>query len=852
MTKLQSRGFSIRLAAGVVLFFGCALAARPADVVILKDGFTIQGNLRKETQSINDPFAKSMTILKADGFDFIDDGVRFTIFSTHYKQLGEVAKDTKLRPDYKGYSNPFGARRSTHPLPSMGGTKDLPDFNDKWRRTIKVIVPPNDWDKIDQQITYLDPYCCWIVSPTHLWTQAFRTSEMSPKLIRKLLSTHPELVEADGKPDPVKRIAIARFLLDAGWLYLAKEEIENLRKAVPGPLAKEPQEQLDKLQKIVDHAAAELVVNEAELALAAGRYTYAAEMLALFPEKSADPKDVDRATKLMAQNKTAREQYETGRRQLRMLIDEATGLGAAKPFLAAGGGPLAAIWPSKGGNPQLQFLATAAEQVYSELHPDSAGRIEFFVNLASQVEREKAMGQSASKKPEELLATAISGWAKGKNGATPNYDMALRLWTARTMVLDYQRGANLNARNDVLARFKKQANPLGLDELTQVISLLPPAEPENLSNRTGTLMKGNGVPDGIYKRRSAPYGQHPAGLDYLVKLPPEYHHGRAYPVLIALTQPGLDPERFIASFAHEADKNGYIVIAPDWAPVFGPKVDGWAWDGADHDFVTAALRDTIRHFTVDNDRVFMVGAGAGADMAMDIGASHPDLFAGVVAAGPNPKWGSFFMHYWRNAQKLPFYVISGELAGEAGGNLRSLFGPWMRHGFPSLEVLYRGRGFEWYPAETPVIFDWMGRKKRASIASNMKTGSGEAIRWQIMREGDNHFYWLGADRVHPGNLSPNDKPNPNLSKTADLTGDIRGDLIDIKSQGVRQISIWLSRDMINWSRPVRVSINGTLATGWKTGGKMIEQDVNVLMEDYWLRGDRRTLFLARLEFPNVN
>src|SRR5258708_27489786 len=139
----------------------------------------------------------------------------------------------------------------------MGGTKEMPEFNDKWKRTIKVIVPPNDWDKIEQQITYLDPYCCYIVSPTHVWTQAFRTSEMNAKTVRKLLSTHPELIESDGKADPVKRIAIARFMKDAGWLYLAKEEIDSLKKAVPGPLAKDAQEQLDKLQKDIDHGAAE-------------------------------------------------------------------------------------------------------------------------------------------------------------------------------------------------------------------------------------------------------------------------------------------------------------------------------------------------------------------------------------------------------------------------------------------------------------------------------------------------------------------------------------------------------------------------------------------------------------------
>ena len=61
-------------------------------------------------------------------------------------------------------------------------------------------------------------------------------------------------------------------------------------------------------------------------------------------------------------------------------------------------------------------LAAAAEVVLAELHPDTAERIEFFVNLASQVERERAAGKEASKKPDELLATAVSG------------DKNLRLW----------------------------------------------------------------------------------------------------------------------------------------------------------------------------------------------------------------------------------------------------------------------------------------------------------------------------------------------------------------------------------------------------------------------------------------
>ena len=197
----------LRFAFGVLLVLACAISAQPAEVVILKDGFMIQGNVRKETEQYRDPFSKSVTVLKAGGFDYVDDGPRMTIFSSHNKQLTEISKDVRLRPDYKSYSTKM-VRKNVQPLPLMNGIKEQPDFNEKWKRTLKVSLPGNDWDKIEQQVTYLDPYCCYIVSPTHLWTQSFRTNELSPKMIRKLLSTHPELVETGGKVEAAKRIGI--------------------------------------------------------------------------------------------------------------------------------------------------------------------------------------------------------------------------------------------------------------------------------------------------------------------------------------------------------------------------------------------------------------------------------------------------------------------------------------------------------------------------------------------------------------------------------------------------------------------------------------------------------------------
>ena len=54
--------------------------------------------------------------------------------------------------------------------------------------------------------------------------------------------------------------------------------------------------------------------------------------------------------------------------------------------------------------------------------------------------------------------------------------------------------------------------------------------------------------------------------------------------------------------------------------------------------------------------------------------------------------------------------------------------------------------------------------------------------------------------------------------------------------------------MIDWTKPLRVNLNGSPAPGWKP--KVLDQDVSVLLEDYFQRGDRRMLYLAKLEFQS--
>ena len=690
--------------------------------------------------------------------------------------------------------------------------------------------------KVEQQITYLDPYTCYLVSPTHSWRMAYRTSELGAEKVRKLLSTHPELVEADGKADPAKRVAIGKFLLDAGWPADAKRELEKLRAEFTGEMDKEAKSQVDQLGREIDLAAAENLAAEAEKAVAAGRYKAADAVLQKFSDKNADPRTTDRVTKLLATVRTNTERYDAARRLLTGVIDEVSGKGR-RPADAAG---------PRTATPDPRLIA-AARTVLAELHPDTAGRAEFFVGMAGQAERDRQQNRAPTKRPDELLATAVSSWVKGKNGFSAAPDAALRAWDARLMVLEYQRTGNLNERKKLLSTYRKQTGALSLDELVQVVSLLPPAEPDDLAVRSGQLVPAGGaVPEGVY-RRSLGVPNRARPMDYLVRLPDEYQHGRAYPVLLVLTQPDLAPENLLGGLSAEADRNGYILVAPDWVNgTTGP----YDYDGEQHVAVTAVLRDVVRHYSVDNDRVFMFGFGEGANMAMDVGMSHPDLFAGVIPWDATPRWTNMFSHYWKNAQRLPFYAVTGELAGRTVEFTRAVFNQWMPKGFPALFTVYKGRNFEWFPAEVPVMFDWMGRKRRINGAAALNLGAGGPQEyWQTMRPTDDRFYWLGAEEL--SNVHRLDLAAPGRGATpAWLTGDIvAGNKIRVRSGGVKRLAVWLSRDMVDWTKPVTVEHNGYVPHYFKP--QKLEPDVDVLMEDFHLRGDRRMLFLYKVELKGI-
>lgn len=85
-----------------------------------------------------------------------------------------------------------------------------------------------------------------------------------------------------------------------------------------------------------------------------------------------------------------------------------------------------------------------------------------------------------------------------------------------------------------------------------------------------------------------------------------------------------------------AEKRDFVVVFPE-QPVTANGINCWNWFEAAHQsrgagepaVIAGITKDAIAATGADASRVYVMGVSAGADMAMILGATYPDLFAGV-------------------------------------------------------------------------------------------------------------------------------------------------------------------------------------------------------------------------------
>ncbi len=776
-----------------------------ADVVILKDGFTLHGKLIKEKTVI-----EGIIVDKGNGLTLIDDGPRAIIFPANYKEVGDAGAIDRFK-DLVNYSNTFQ-------MPPIGnrqfpGSAIDPTFGEwdvkLWRREAKYkdAVDSTGRHTIIQNIVKITPYYVSIGSTTHRVAMWYMTKEFAPDTLRGFLAQHPDIKEEAGKPDGEKRERLIRFWIQAEWPEEAEKDFAKFQKDLPAD-----QERIARIKNELLTLNAEKLLAEIERAKEGGRHNWVKENLVTFPEGDFPKKMKDRISTLKAEYETLEKRFERARFWLEDLPYR---LGKSEgrawwipPGLTAG---------------RHYYLCEAAEIILGEMHLDTVARLETFVVLAEQCDR---------------LAAAVTGWHMGKNSAETDENTARRVWEARLMVQMYLTTKVANTRFKIYEEYTRKSEALPYDVLEKLISLLPPPDrkPED------------DVLSGPQDKNSGELPNFAKGINYTLELPPEYQSGRSYPLLVLLGDAGEKPSAFLKRLKGLAAKSGYIVAVPDWSGL----ASRYNYTEEERSIVPKLLWHLRRKYQVDSDRIFCMGHAEGGNMALDVAAGHPDLFAGVVCSNPTPMPLLLLgCEYWANFHKMPTYIYLGERSNVTTVKaIRGVMEKWMMRGYPILCTSMKGRPPEWFPEEVPFFLEWMSQKRRKEGGrvigpSNISAG---AEGYRTVRPGDNRFYWLSTDL-----LAPTSTINPDFGTTgkiqspftpAKLHGKItEGNLITVTPIGLKQVTVWLGKGMLDYEKPVKIKVGSQPMVS-----KTITPDTQILLEDLYDRADRQRPFFGKVEF----
>jgi hypothetical protein len=757
--------------------------------IIFKDGFVLKGRVRREGDTVFDPIS-GQQIQVGKGFFILDDNVRRVIFSL--KQVQDVIDNDVETTEMMMLTRPF-ARLFNGELKYIDDLIEVKPFDDNWDRDIKVVTQIGKPAVHRQRLVVLTPTFARVETRQLAWSCSYSTQELGPATVLRLLYAHPELVDKNGKTDLKRRLAIVRFVRQAGWYDVAEKELAALLKDAPES-AKEINEARDSLQLL----KLDRLVADVERAQKAGRHEWVRGQLTHLPvlANGGGARQLGVLANIKAKYDTADESVKSVPRYLKDLVARVADAEERKSW------------------------EEAATAVSDEVTIDSIGRLTSFLNFAEQDERERKLNKTPTHTPNELLSLAVSGWLLGNGASDTKPDVAMKLWRTRQFVLQYMRTPGPVARTRLLAGYEKYG-AIAFDEMAQLISTLPPAEPEEK------------LGDKPLDLETKQFGKR-HGRRYQLQLPEDYTHNRTYPLLMVLHNSDEKPQAILERWSEQAKLNGYLLVAPEWGGGFR---GNYNFGADDHAVVTEVLRDVQRRFNVDSDRIFLSGYGEGGQMAFDVGLSHPDLFAGVVPMGAAPKL--FSIKYAQNSMHLPFYVVAGTFQNnDAFKSLTKQFGTWVARGYPAYWIDYRGRALEWFDAELPYAFDWMNRKKRS-------TATPETAEFQTQRTTDNRFYWLSVDGIAQVCLNDAAKFN-HFSTPAGVQGKLgEGNSISIHARSVKQVSVWLARGMIDFEKPVSISVNVRPSMN----NRKVTPSLTTLLDDFYQRGDRSRLYLVRIDLP---
>jgi hypothetical protein len=422
----------------------------------------------------------------------------------------------------------------------------------------------------------------------------------------------------------------------------------------------------------------------------------------------------------------------------------------------------------------------------------------------------------------------VSGWIAGPEAATDDIAEAGRLWQVRELARGYLRSSE--AQSGLRTEVGEQLRALGKAGVERLLprlgAIVERMEPPLHDERTGAAGATR-----LIRVFDDPNPHLPS--EYAAWLPPEYHPARAYPAIVVLHS-SETPEETLAPWIPEATRRGVILVAPEWRSGDGK---GYLYSTDEHAAVLLAIRDALRRFSIDADRIVVSGMLEGGNMAWDFGLAHPDIFAGVAVISGLP--AKYAWPYRANLDLVPMYVAMGDLAPTEG---ELVFDQWakpqIQRNQDLLYTRYFRRGLERLPEEIPTVFQWLAGRTRDPAPRQFSAVTA--------RECDNRFYGVVARSFGSGRTARPEGADPlgrNL-KPAEIKGRANRVLnkLTVDTNGLLAFDVWVSPLTLDLTKRVEVEVGKR--TVYK--GQVDLDDPRAYLEDLRVRGDRRQPFWLKV------
>lgn len=156
-------------------------------------------------------------------------------------------------------------------------------------------------------------------------------------------------------------------------------------------------------------------------------------------------------------------------------------------------------------------------------------------------------------------------------------------------------------------------------------------------------------------------------MEYAVFVSRKVRKNKPSPLVIALHGLGMQPAMIVSQIRDEADKHGYIVVAPmGYSPSGGygaypmglgnpPNPQASILSERD---VLNVLRLALEEFNVDERRIYILGQSMGGAGALHLGPKYSGIWAAVGATAPAV--GNGEPVGLENVRHLPFIIVHGD------------------------------------------------------------------------------------------------------------------------------------------------------------------------------------------------